>query len=174
MPIKDFVMFESPPASDFNRYFMQQEFKIKPSDESIVNNAVSQDDDHLFFTPLLNTDYWITMFIIYDALAAADVRLGWGLPSGSTFDYLSDAIGSGATTTSVFDVSRTYQFAPAGGVPTAGGIGSGSNIMALVKGVFRNGGSAGNFTFRWAQGTANATASRVRARSCLIARRLTT
>lgn len=174
MPIKDFVMLESPPASDFNRYFMQQEFIIKPSDESIVNSTASQDDDALFFTPRLNTDYWITMYIIYDALAAADLRLLWGTPTGATFDYISDAIGSTATTSSVFDVSRTYQFAPAGGIPQAGGIGSGSNIMALVKGLLRNGGSPGNFTFRWAQGTANATATRVRARSCLIARRLTT
>lgn len=174
VPIKDFAFLESPPASDFNRYFMQQEFVQKPSDESVVNSTTNQDDDHLLFTPRLNTDYWITMFLIYDALAAADLKISWTVPTGSTWDYVSDAIGSAATTSSVFDVSRSYQFAPAGGTPTPGGVGSGSNVMALIKGLFQNGPNVGNFALRWAQGTASATATRVRARSCLVARRLTT
>ena len=173
MPIKNFSLLESPPASDFNRYFLQQVFVRKPSDESLASNMVVQDDNDLFFTPLLNTNYWITMFIIYDADAAADLKLSWSVPTGSTFDYVSDALGSGASL-GVFDVSRTYQFAPAGGTPSPGGIGSGSNVMALVKGVFQNGPNAGNFQLRWAQLASSAVATRVRARSCLIARRLTT
>lgn len=174
MPIKDFVALESPPASDFNRYFMQQEFVQKPSDESLSSSTTSQDDDHLFFTPILNTDYWITMFVIYDADAAGDLKISWSVPTGSTFDYVSDAIGSGATTSGVFDVSRSWQVAPAGGTPTPGGVGSGTNVTVLIKGLFRMGSTAGTFRFRWAQGTSSAVATRVRARSVLIARRLTT
>src|SRR3954470_12639098 len=122
MPIKDFVAGESPLASDFNRYFMQQIYVQKAFDESVASSTTSHDDTELFFTPILNTDYWITMFIIYDADAAGDLKISWSVPTGSTFDYVSDAIGSAATTTSVFDVSRSHQFAPAGGTPTAGGI----------------------------------------------------
>lgn len=177
MPIKDFTFLESPPASDFNRYFMQQEFIRKTSNESVSNTTTVQDDDQLFFTPILNTDYWITMYIIYDgpgpSPTEADLKISWSVPTGSTFDYISDAITSLATG-GVYDVSRTAQIAPAGGTPGAGTLGTGSPAVALVKGLFRMGSTAGTFRFRWAQITANATAVTVRANSCLIARRLTT
>lgn len=178
MPIKDFIMGESPPASDFNRYFMQQEFVRKTLNESIANSTTSQDDDQLFFTPILNTDYWIAMYIIYDGTgpdptAGGDLKISWSVPTNSTFDYVSDAITSTATG-GVYDVSRTAQIAPAGGTPGAGTLGTGSPAVALVKGIFRMGPTAGTFQFRWAQLTANATAVTVRANSCLIARRLTT
>lgn len=177
MPIKDFAALESPPASDFNRYFMQQEFIQKSADESLASSTTIQDDDHLFFTPILNTDYWITMFVIYDGAGPdptlGDLKISWSVPTGSTFDYISDGLISTATS-GVFDVSRSAQIAPAGGNPTPGTIGTSSPVTALIKGVFRMGGTAGTFRFRWAQNTSNATATRVRAGSCLIARRLTT
>jgi hypothetical protein len=177
MPIKDFVALESPPASDFNRYFMQQEFIRKTSNESVANTTTVQDDDVLFFTPILNTDYWITMYIIYDgpgpSPTEADLKISWSVPTGSTFDYVSDAITSGATS-GVYDVSRTAQIAPSGGTPGAGTLGTTSPAVALVKGLFRMGSTAGTFRFRWAQITAHVTAVTVRANSVLIARRLTT
>ncbi len=179
MPIKDFVAFESPPASDFNRYFMQQDFVRKTANESVSSSTTSQDDDHLFFTPILNTDYWITMLIIYEGpgpdpgTTTGDLKISWSVPTGSTFDYVSDAIVSGATS-GVFDVSRTAQVAPAGGTPGAGTLGAGNGAVALVKGLFRMGSTAGTFRFRWSQVTSSATPVIVRANSVLIARRLTT
>lgn len=179
MPIKDFAFLESPPASDFNRYFMQQEFVRKPSNESVASSTTVQDDDDLFFVPILNTNYWITMYIIYDGpgpdpgVTAGDLKISWSVPTGSTFNYVSDAIVSGATG-GVYDVSRTAQIAPAGGTPGAGTLGTGSPAVALVKGIFQMGSTAGTFRFRWAQITSSATAVTVRANSCLIARRLTT
>ncbi len=174
MPIKDFSFLESPPASDFNRYFMQQEFVRKTADESVTSSTTIQDDDHLFFTPILNTNYWITMFVIYEADAAYDLKISWSVPTGSTFDYVSDAIGSGATTSAVFDVSRSAQIAPAGGTPSPGGIGAGKWATFLVRGVFKMGPNAGLFRFRWAQLASGAVPTIVHANSCLIARRLTT
>lgn len=177
MPIKDFIQGESPPASDFNRYFMQQDFVRKLSNESVSSSTTVQDDDELFFTPILNTDYWVTMYIIYDGPGPTptegDLKISWTVPTGSTFDYVSDAITSLATS-GVFDVSRTAQIAPAGGTPGAGTLGVSSPAVALVKGIFRMGSTAGQFKFRWAQITSNGTAVTVRANSCLIARRLTT
>lgn len=179
MPIKDFVAGESPPASDFNRYFMQQDFVRKTSNESVTNSTTVQDDDHLFFTPILNTDYWITMYVVYEGpgpdptVTTGDLKISWSVPTGSTFDYVSDAIISGATG-GVYDVSRTAQIAPAGGTPGAGTLGAGNPAVALVKGLFRMGSTAGTFRFRWAQISANASAVTVRSNSVLIARRLTT
>lgn len=179
MPIKEFVPLESPPASDFNRYFMQQEFIRKTANESVASSTTVQDDDHLFFTPLLNTDYWITMYVIYHGpgpdpgVTGGDLKISWSVPTGSTFDYVSDAITSGATS-GVFGVSRSHQFAPAGGTPGAGTLGVGSPAVALIKGIFRMGSTPGTFRFRWAQITSHGTAVTVRENSCLIARRLTT
>ncbi len=177
MPIKDFVAGESPPASDFNRYFMQQEFIRKTVNESVANSTSPQNDDALQFVGILNTDYWITMYVIYDgpgpSPTEADLKIAITVPTGATFDYVSDAIVSGATG-GVYDVSRTAQIAPAGGTPGAGTLGAGNPAVALVKGLFRMGSTPGTFQFRWAQISANVNSITVRANSVLIARRLTT
>jgi len=171
MPIRDFADGETISAADFNRYFMQQHVVVKPVTESVANSTTTQDDDHLSVPVVAGTDYWVVALILYDGNSAADLKISWSAPSGSTFDYVSDALGSG-TTGSVGQVSRTHQ--QLGNTPSPGAVGAGSPVASLAKGILRVGQNSGTFRFRWAQLTANATPTRVLARSTLTLRRLTT
>ncbi|GIH91931.1 hypothetical protein ACFFMN_34010 [Planobispora siamensis] len=172
MPLKDFTHLERLSAADMNRYFMQQAHVIKGSDESLASSTTLQNDNELLLPVAAGTSYWVQGFIIYSALAAADLKISFAGPAGSTFDYVSDAVGSGATA-GVSTVSRSLQ--SLGSAPAPGGIGSGlGNALAfLPKGVMTVGGTAGNLQLQWAQLAASATATVVHARSVLIIRRLT-
>lgn len=174
--MKSFQPLESPPASDFNRYFMQQIFVRKTADESVTNSNVLQDDNHLFTDVAANTNYWVTSFIIYEGASNADgggeLWLSWQAPSGSTFDWVTDSFGTN-TDASVNVVSRSHQ--SLGSTPAAGTIGLGRNLVAPCKGILRVGPNPGVFRLRWAQFTPFAGIStRVKENSCIILRRLTT
>lgn len=171
MPFKDFTDLEPLSAADLNRYFMQQAHVIKAADESVTNSTTLQNDDHLLLAVAANTNYWVQGFIIYSADAAADLKINFNGPAGSTFNYVSDAIASAATA-GVSAVSRSLQ--GLGSNPSPGGIGSGSNLVFMPKGVLAVGSTAGNLQMQWAQLATSGVATTVRARSLLIIRRLTT
>jgi hypothetical protein len=172
MPIRTFVDGDRPSSADFNRYFMQQDFVVKPVNESVTNNAVTQADDHLFFPVLANTDYWVLGLIFYDADSGVDFKMAWNtLPSGSTFSWGFDGVPNIATSF-VGNVSRSVNTI-ASSPPTAGGIGVGSVGTCIVKGLLRVGSANGTLAYRWCQGTAGPTAVTCRAGSTLIVRRLT-
>lgn len=172
MPIRDFIPGERPSAADFDRYFMQQIHVVKPSDESRNTTTTLTADTHLFVPVLANTDYWVWCLIFYTGPSTnGDLKIKFTGPSGVSFDWISDAIGSAATST-ISTVSRNAQSIAAGGTPSAGTI-TGSNGTCLVKGLLRVGSTAGNLTLTWAQLASSATDVTVFANSILIARRLT-
>jgi hypothetical protein len=172
MPLKDFTHLERLSAADMNRYFMQQAHVIKGSDESVASSTTLQNDNELFLSVAAGTSYWVQGLIIYSAATAADLKISFSGPSGSTFSYVSDAIGSTATA-GVSTVSRSLQ--SLGSTPSPGGIGAGlaSAAAFLPKGVLQVGANSGNLQLQWAQLASSATATIVHARSVLIIRRLT-
>lgn len=169
MPIRTFAAYERPSSADFNRYFMQQMHVIKASNESVTSSTTLQDDDELFFSVTANTDYWMVCLILYQASTAGDLKGTWSAPSGSTLDWVSDALGSSATA-SIGSVSRTHQTLATTGQP--GGFGAFDGV-AICKGLLSIGSTAGTFRFRWAQLASDATATQVRSGSMVTLRRLT-
>lgn len=169
MPIKDWTAGEQPSAADLNRYFMQQHHVIKPSDES-YSSTTTHNDEHLFAPVQAGTNYWISAFIIYEADSARDIVLRWGAPSGSTLTYVTDSITSSASS-SVDIISRTLQDLASG--PSAGGVGIGSPVAAIPKGLLQVGANSGTFRFRWAQASGGSPSTVVKAGSILTLRRLT-
>jgi hypothetical protein len=171
MPIKDFVAYTRPPASDLNRYPVQQAHVIKTSDTSRASTTTNTDDPHLVMDVDANTNYWVTLFLIYSAGPTPDIKIGFAAPSGSVFNYVSDAIGSTATST-VSTVSRTLQ--GLGSTPSPGGVTDNTvRILALPKGVLRVGSTSGSFRFQWSQLSSSVQTTIVRQNSILILRRLT-
>ncbi|MDF5755828.1 hypothetical protein [Spongiactinospora sp. TRM90649] len=147
---------------------------VKPSDESVTSNISQQDDNHLTLPVAANTNYWVDAYVIYDALAAADIALGWTGPAGATMNWIADGYGGGTALTgdsatpdgvkrSNFTISQT---------PSMGGGGSGVNFVVAPRGVLQVAGTAGALTLRWTQGSSSATATRVRAGSALKLTRL--
>lgn len=170
MPIKDWLAGEQPSASDLNRYFMQQHHVIKSADES-YSSATAHDDSELFASVQAGTDYWVTTMLIYEADAARDLVMRFSGPSGSSFSYVSDSVPSSASST-VDIISRGLQIMTSG--PGVGGVGIGTTVVAVPKGLLRVAGSSGTFRFRWAQASGGSPATIVKAGSILTLRRLTT
>lgn len=172
MPFKQFSDDEVLTYDVVNRYFVQQTSVIKSADETVTSSVTLQNDDHLSVAVLANSQYFVEFFIIYDAIQAADIQIGWSAPSGATFDWTHGGLGTSATT-SVGPVSRNYR--TLSDVGTIGGPSASSGTNAVIPGEGRlvTVGSSGNLVFRWAQNTSNATGSVVKANSVLIVQRLT-
>lgn len=172
MPFKQFADDEVLTYDTVNRYFVQQTSVIKSADETVTSSTTAQNDDELFVDVLANTQYFVEFFIIYDAIQAADLKIQWTAPSGSTFDWTHGGLGTSTTSTSG-SVSRNYR--ALGDVGTVGGpaASAGTNTIIPGEGRLVTGGSAGLFRLQWAQNTSNATGAIVRARSVLLVQRLT-
>lgn len=173
MPIKDWTDDDRPPASDLNRYPLQQVHVIKPSDES-RNTTTSADDPHLFIPVEAGTDYWVQLMLIYEADDRDDLKITFSGPAGATFDWMSDSLGS-TMTASFGSVSRTLQAMTNQPGPAGVGQGALTRVVALPRGVLRVDATAGTFRLRWAKLAATAgVATTLYAGSMLRARRLTT
>ncbi|MFI9558882.1 hypothetical protein [Nonomuraea endophytica] len=173
MPIKDWTDGDRPPASDLNRYPLQQVHVIKVSDQSI-NSTTLADDAHLFIDVAAGTDYWVQLMLIYEADDRDDLKTTFSGPAGATFDWMSDSLGSSVTTSSGA-VSRTLQAMTNQPGPAGVGQGALTRVVALPRGVLRTAGTAGIFRLRWAKLANTAgVATTVYAGSLLRARRLTT
>lgn len=158
-----------PTAADFNTYLIQQQHVIKPSDESVVNSAVLQNDDHLVLPVQANTTYFAHCFILYGAANAADLAFKWSAPTGSVFNWISDALGSAAVNYD-FSISRTLQ--GISNVPSLGGATSPVIVTAPIKGILTVGSTSGNLRATWSQGTADPATTVVKAGSMISLRRI--
>jgi len=178
MPIKDWIAGERPSAADLNRYFMQQAHAIKSTDTTITSSTTLADDPHLFIPVQAGTDYWVQGMIIYNASSAADLKITFSGPSGATFDWVSDSLGStiAAGSGAVDIISRSLQ--GLGSTPSPGGAeqpaGTRVDAVSVPKGLLRVSSSSGTLRFRWAQLASGSPGTIVRAGSLLMIRRLTT
>lgn len=127
----------------------------KPIDESVINNATLQDDDHLFLSVEATGAYDMTLRAFINANVNPDLKVGWSAPSGSTMVW------------GVVDVQAGTTAGKRAITDTEGVVTSGANQMLLIVGTLFVGSTAGTFRFRWAQNGANAAASTVQAGSTL-------
>jgi hypothetical protein len=172
MPFKQFADDEVLYAADVMRYWVQQVHALKTADETVTSSTTAQNDDHLVVPLLASSRYWIEFFIIYDAVQAADIKIQWSVPAGSTLRWTHGGLGTGVTST-IGEVSRFFR--SQSDIGTVGGpaVGGGTNAIIPGEGWIDVAGTPGNLQLQWAQNVANATGTVVRANSLLIAQRLT-
>lgn len=84
-------------AADVNRYWVQGLHVFKAADETVTNSATVQNDDHLVLAVAANTDYWMECQVVYNAPTANDMKLGWTVPAGATFEWSNNGLALGAT-----------------------------------------------------------------------------
>lgn len=164
MAIKDWVPGAVLTAADLDRYMVQQDWVVKTSDQSVTSSTTPVADSELMLTVDANSRYWVEGFLIADGAAGGDLQLGWTGPAGAAMDWVSDGLTTAATT-GVDAISRSAQGLT--NLPSIGTIGAGSNVAVPLRGVLTTAGAGGTLRLRWAQGTSNATATRVRAGSLL-------
>lgn len=157
--------------ADLDKYLIQQVHMIKTADQTVTSSTILVPDDELAVSLLANTTYWLEFFLIYDAIQAADLKLGWAYPTSAQMHYSHGGLRAGATST-VDQISRTYF--PETGFPTIGGpaAASGTNSVVMGEGIVITAGSSGELRLRFAQVTSNATGTVLKANSIIICQKL--
>lgn len=153
----------------FNEFIIR-----KTSDETRTNTTTLTNDAALLFAASANSTYAIKLFLLYDSSQAADFNYNFSLPAGAT--GWKSSIASGNTTTiCAGSTSVTYSYNDiVQQNNNVGGAGTGTaNICtAMIEGTIVTAGTAGMVNFKWAQATADASTSTVRANSWMSVRLL--
>ncbi|MCX7696816.1 MAG: hypothetical protein N2Z72_03865 [Bacteroidales bacterium] len=124
---------------------------VKPTDESIVNSTVLQNDDHLTYNLAPNQRYLIEVYMIVNTIGATTqgIRVQVNMPAGATANWSSEIIRDNGSPR-VFNTATTA-------FPHIASIAS-VRIVRLVA-IVNTSGVGGALTVQWAQGTANANAT---------------
>jgi hypothetical protein len=145
-------------------------FVRKTSDEIVNNSATLQNDDQLVIAVSANSRYRLELMLICSSSTTADIKGGWTGPSGATLTWGTFAPHRAQTT--ITSASTSVNLLAIGGVADMAGFGTSSNALYVLRGVLNVSSTAGNLQFQWAQSTADATNTTVRANSVLSVRRL--
>lgn len=132
---------------------------LKSADESVNNSETLQNDDELLLAIGANEKWEVTFYILaISATTTPDLRVAITAPSGATgaislfYDVGTDGELLGGTVTGIALVA--------------------SLRLIVISAVVVNSSNAGNIQLQWAQSTATAENTTVKAGSCLIAHKL--
>lgn len=144
-------------------------FARKTGDKSLTNTSTLEDDNHLLVAVGANATYTFDAFIVYDGATTGDIKVAFTVPAGATLLWS----GVGATTgisSAAANFSDTVITA-SGSAISWGARGAGTKTFAIIRGIVRTAGTAGNLTVQWAQDSSDATATTVFTDSWLTARK---
>lgn len=148
--------------------------RVKTADQTVTNTTTTALDTELVFGNVVPGYYEITGMIVVDSSAVADFRAAWQVPAGTDLTWTLDAFNTSASST-VSPVYREPVVATAAsglaGTTTSGNTASGTLLANMPAGVMRIT-TTGTVTFRFAQATAEATNTTVKARSYLCLTRI--
>lgn len=144
-------------------------FRRKTADQTVNNTTTLADDNTLTF-PVVAGEVWeIEGLLFVDSATAADITVRLATPSGQSGYWR--ALGSSASNTSATAAALVPSGVAFNGNATIGGLGAGVISTVKLEGLLVVG-DAGSCVLRWAQGTADATDTIVKAGSYLRARRV--
>lgn len=133
----------------------------KSADETVNASTTMQNDDALLFAVGTNETWMATLFLTYDSGTTPDIKVTWALPAGATGRHASNVVNVG----NVDD----YVTGDATGTLSMAGGGAGVKRSALINIQIRTGGTSGNVQLQWAQNTSDASDTKVRQESCIVA-----
>lgn len=139
-------------------------FALKSADETVNNTTSLNSDDHLTLAPSINCTYILEAFVNYTSGTTPDFKFGWTFPAGATLTWtggghvVTGSSGAGDLASNVAHrLAADSTFSYGGGAAFVCGL--------QVKGLLIMGGTSGNLTARWAQATADASDTIVKADS---------
>lgn len=132
--------------------------KRKSGDQS-VNSAGTgttlQNDTHLAFPVAADETWEFSLVIFYDGPQAGDFKWDFTVPAGATLVAGQVAMNNNAT--SIAATGRFDVYESAVGTARQAGTTGGTKATLIIRGIIRNGSTAGTVQWRWAQQTADAT-----------------
>lgn len=132
-------------------------FVRKPASQSISNSTTTQDDLHLQLSVAANAVYRLEGLLIFNGPSGANLKMGWSAPGLSALDWT--ALGQNTAASSSVGPVITNAQTLSSNAYALGTIGTGTNMIAIVRGLLVTGSGSGTFKLQWAQNTANATAT---------------
>lgn len=136
---------------------------------SRASNATATADPELQVQVEANAEYEFTAFIRYSGGTTGDLKCGFTGPSGSSGSWGARTMSTTATVaTDSSDAIRT----PLGSTKSIGCISTTAGQTFTAKGRLITSGSAGTFSFDWAQDVSNATATVIESDSYFTLRRI--
>jgi hypothetical protein len=138
---------------------------FKTVDSNRTNTTTATAESDFTFALLANTTYFIEFYMVYSGLAAADIKVAWTVPAGSSgLRWCLGETVAGTDNTNTAMRTGMHQFATEVqyGAQSAAAYNGASEMINIITGS-----TAGNMVMLWAQGTANATASTLRVGSLL-------
>ena len=132
-------------------------------DETIISNAVLQNDDELLFAIKANEVWRFKAYLRFNSGTVPDIQFAFTVPAGATVQYGGYDNGPGVLAPKVVNAS--------GGFYDVNGAGAIDNF-AVIEGVVVNGANAGNVQLQWAQYSSTASNTTVKKGSCILADRL--
>lgn len=131
-------------------------FAVKSSDETVNNSAVFQSDDHLTLSVASSTTYHVEAWWCYTSGTTPDIKFRWSVPTGATLRW--SAVGT--------NISGTFAEPFLDTATEPGFAGNGSDAIVRVMGLLVTS-NAGTLLVQWAQQTANASNTVLKAGSWL-------
>jgi hypothetical protein len=162
----------SAPSSDTDGTLVNQTVltAYRTTDSTPVNNSTAPVSDGVITLAVeANSTYLFDATIFYDASTAGDFNVGWASPTGSSGYWMPDCIGTGASGTSAASAHSRNAITSSVG---AGGVGVGTVAAMHATGMLIVGSTAGSFTLKYAQNTADATDATLRAGTALTLRKV--
>jgi len=154
MALKIWTTGETLTAADLNGNFFWNVVK-KTSDQTKTSDTALAADSALQFSVAANTVYAFKIIVLYNTQATPDFKWDLDGPASPTnVDYIKtyhDHSGTGVASsgTTAFNSTITLTAAVAG------------NGFIVIEGILQNGSNAGTVSFRWAQNTSDAGATKV-------------
>jgi hypothetical protein len=141
------VTFEALPGG-----WSRRQFREKAADQSVNNSTTLVNVTDLAAGLQPGARYELILFLIYDAAAAADAKIGWTVPSGTTMDWAPVAPGTGATAAPFpLDIAARA----VASTPALGAVAVGTKIIAMARGRVVVGSTGGTLQLQFAQQTAD-------------------
>lgn len=151
-----YAAFQELLAGDLNTDFANVAAMIarKSVDETVNNSAAFQNDNELLLPLEANRVYLSKTHVVYNSGATPDLKYQFTLPAGATTPAWSGFW---------YNTALSLIYADGAEANTVGG--NGTNLPFDLTGIVVCGATPGTMQFQWAQATANASNSIVRAGS---------
>lgn len=140
---------------------------VKASDETVTNSTTMQDDNDFSITVVSGKKYVVrAMLVLVSASAAGDFKVGFTHPGGDTTFTAQGPnnadLASGSNSNGEW-VARIDSASPTSSIP----VGSSASVTAVAVDLYYNCTANGTLKLQWAQNSANATGTTMKAKSWL-------
>jgi hypothetical protein len=157
-----------PSASDFNDWLTNIRFVRKLADESVTSSTTFQNDDVLVLTVDANKVYELVVCLRCDGDAAGDIKCQFTVPSGTVYQLAAVRLAVSAST----EAETLSEDWTEVNILQSGCVGAGNDFMIRAQGLVIVSSTGGSLQLQWAQNTSSAVATKVKARSYLLLKRV--